>query len=134
MASGRLRGVRVLLVDEDDAARRAALTALATEDAAVTPVATLASALGLVCFLRPDVIVVDLSMEGDGGWRLLEALRKREPEAAIPVVATSRAAGDGEAALHGGFAAFVAKPFDTETLRATVTRVAIAAALGAPRA
>lgn len=129
MGSGRLRGVRVLVVDADDAARRAALTALATEEANVTPVATVASALAFACFLRPDVIVADLTMEADGGWRLIEALRKRETESAIPVVATSSSARDGEAAVHGGFAAFVAKPFDTETLRATVERVAITAAL-----
>lgn len=130
MGSGRLRRVRVLVLDGDDDARRAALVALATEEATVTPVGTVASALAFACLLRPDVIVADLSMEEDGGWRLLEALRKREAVAAIPVVATSvGGAHDGEAALLAGFAAYVAKPFVMETLRATVARVAIAAAL-----
>jgi CheY-like chemotaxis protein len=133
MTPGRLRGVRILVMDADDAARRAALVALATEDATVTPVASVASALALACLVRPDVVVADLSMEDEGGWRLLEALRKREREAAIPVVATSSALQDGAAALHGGFAAFVAKPFDAETLRATVTRLALEAAVAEAR-
>ena len=131
VGSGRLRGVHVFVADGDVSAGCAALVELANEDAAVTPVATVASALALACLLRPDVIVVDLAMEEDGGWRLLEALAKREREARIPVVATSTSRQDGEAAIHAGFAAFVAKPFDSETLRATVTRVAIEAALDA---
>jgi CheY-like chemotaxis protein len=128
MASGRLRGVRVLVLDDDDEVRRQALVALTAEEADVTPVATVASALAFVCLLHPDVVVADLDIADDGGWRLLQALRKTEREATVPVVATSRSSDDGDAALHGGFAAFVRKPFDVEALRATVARVAVAAA------
>jgi CheY-like chemotaxis protein len=136
IGSGRLRGVRVLVVDADDEARRAAVVALATEDAAVTPVDSVRNAIAFAYLTRPDVIVADLLMEDHGGRRLLETLRKcGAVVAAIPVVATSggRDRQDGEAALLGGFAAYVAKPFESETLREVLARVAIATALRDPR-
>jgi CheY-like chemotaxis protein len=132
MPGGRLRDVRVVLMDADDATRDAALAALAAEEARVTAVGTVASALAYACLLRPQVVVADLD-EDDAGWRLLEALRKRESEAGIPVVATSRSRHDGEAALHGGFAAFVAKPFTGDALCTSITRIALAAAVADPR-
>jgi CheY-like chemotaxis protein len=134
--SGWLRGVRVLVVDADDEARRAAVFALATEGAAVTPVDSVRNAIAFAYLTPPDVIVADLLMEDHGGWRLLEALRKCEAVvAAIPVVATSggRDSQDGEAALLAGFAAYVAKPFENGTLREVVAHVAIATALRDPR-
>jgi CheY-like chemotaxis protein len=130
VGSGRLRDVRVLVVDADTVARRAALMALVAEGASVTPVADAASAIAFAVLLRPDVIVADAEMGDGGGRRLLEVLRKRDELVATPIVAVSCGGpADGEAARLAGFAAHVSKPFDIETLRATVTRVALASAL-----
>ena len=127
-----LRGVRVLVIDPDAAARRAALDILENEQAAVTVTATVESGLAFACLLQPDVIVVDLAMQDDGGWRLAEALRKREREATIPAVAASAERLDGEAAVLGGFAGFVPKPFDAGALCVAVATAALEAAVRDP--
>jgi CheY-like chemotaxis protein len=127
-----LRGVRVLVIDPDGAARRAAFVALETEGAVPTVVGAVETGLAFACLLHPDVIVVDLAMQDDGGWRLAEALRKREREAAIPVVATSAEPVDGEAAVLGGFAGFVPKPFDAGALCVAVATAALEAAVRDP--
>ena len=74
----------------------------------------------------PDLILLDVMMPGMDGFEVLEKLRQNPLTDAIPVVMlTSMGASEGEQhAMKLGVQHYVSKPFDPETLQATV-RVAL---------
>ena len=81
----------------------------------------LAKALGLT----PDIILMDLSLPGIDGWELARMLKKDPRTAAIPIVALTAHAlnGEQERALGAGCDAFVTKPCLPQTLAAELERV-----------
>jgi DNA-binding response OmpR family regulator len=65
---------------------------------------------------RPDLIVLDLMMPGMSGWEFLEAQREDPDLASVPVIvdtACPQTRVDGAAVI-------LQKPFDVDTLLATV--------------
>ena len=74
----------------------------------------------------PDLILLDVMMPGMDGFEVLKKLRENPVTDAIPVVMlTSMGASEGEQyAMKLGVRHYVSKPFDPETLQATV-RVAL---------
>ena len=81
----------------------------------------LAKALGLT----PDIILMDLSLPGIDGWELARILKSDMRTAAIPIVALTAHAlnGEQERALGAGCDAFVTKPCLPQTLAAELERV-----------
>ena len=74
--------------------------------------------------LRPDLIMVDLSMPELDGWQVFKALKANSLTAHIPCVAvTAHTDRDRVRALQSGFSDFVGKPFKTEELLMTVRRL-----------
>jgi len=73
-----LRGVRVLLVDDDDDARDLLTAVLERAGAQILTAASVAEALELVEREGPDVIVSDVGMPYRDGYALLEELRSRD--------------------------------------------------------
>jgi CheY-like chemotaxis protein len=72
----------------------------------------------------PDLIMVDLSMPGLDGWEVFRTLQADSSTAHIPCVAvTAHTEVDCKRALQLGFTAFVAKPFKTDEMLATIARV-----------
>jgi two-component system cell cycle response regulator DivK len=72
----------------------------------------------------PDLIMVDLSMPELDGWEVFRTLKAEATTAHIPCVAfTAHADTDCARALKIGFSAFIAKPFRTDEMLATVARV-----------
>ncbi len=75
---------------------------------------------------RPDLILMDLALPLMDGFAALEQIRNDEALAAIPVLAVTASAmnGDRENILARGFDGYIAKPIDerdlTETLRLTL--------------
>lgn len=62
--------------------------------------------------LRPDLIMVDLSMPILDGWEVFRQLKADRLTAQIPCVAvTAFGDSDREPALRAGFHAYVSKPF-----------------------
>ena len=69
-----------------------------------------------------DVVLVDLVLQGESGWDLLQALR-RQDDALVGIIVTGAATMDNAvAALRSGAFDFIAKPFDADLLRAVVNR------------
>ena len=106
------------LVVEDDPVLRAAIAG-ALEDAGFHPVecADLTTARATIARMRPSVVVLDLSLEGEFGGDLLEELAREEDAPAVVVCSAFRLA-------HMVAARFavpcVEKPFEIETLVKTV--------------
>lgn len=71
--------------------------------------------------MRPDLIMVDLSMPVLDGWEMFRALRADKLTASIPCIAvTAHGDADRERALQAGFNAYLSKPFRGAELLETV--------------
>ncbi len=73
--------------------------------------------------LRPDLILMDLSLPVLSGWEATRAIKSDPDTSRIPVVAVTAHAmqGDRDRALAAGCDGFVAKPIDEETLASVVS-------------
>jgi CheY-like chemotaxis protein len=119
-----LRGVHVLVVDDDRDARELFTRALEQYDARVTAVASAAAALEALARWKPDVLVSDIAMPEESGYVLMQRIRRltREQGGAIPALALTAYAGpdDAQLALSAGFHVHFAKPIQPGTLALAV--------------
>lgn len=123
-----VRGLRVLVVDDEADARQLVCRILEDHGATTTAAASAAQALEALDGARFDVLVSDIGMPHEDGYSLLRAVRSRPPEknGAIPAVAVTAyaRAEDRVQAVSAGFLLHIAKPVDGAEL---VTMVAAAA-------
>ncbi len=83
-----------------------------------------AECLKLAREMRPDLIMVDLSMPVLDGWEVVRALRADELTASILCIAvTAHGDADRDRALRAGFNAYLSKPFRGVELLETVARL-----------
>jgi signal transduction histidine kinase/ActR/RegA family two-component response regulator len=127
VGSGALRGVRVLVLDDEADTREFVRALLEGEGATVIATASSGEALAVLERVRPDVVVADIAMPGEDGYQFLSRLRRRSKAAGgrVPVLALTAYAGDGDRrrALEAGFEEHVAKPVDPEVLVAALVRL-----------
>jgi DNA-binding response OmpR family regulator len=108
-----------VLVAEDDAATRGFLVAALTDEGyAVSVAADGRAALERCAEVKPDLVVLDLTMPLVDGF---EFLRRRDTDCAAPVIAIS-AAFQADRLRGLPVAAFVAKPFDLHVLMSVIAR------------
>jgi DNA-binding NarL/FixJ family response regulator len=122
MKEGRLKMIRVLLVDDQRAVRQGLQLRLGLEPdlAVVGETGNAEEALALAQALLPDVIVVDIQMRGTNGMTTLKRLREVTPAAAV-IVLTLRGDGDTRTqAQMAGAHAFVEKQGGAEGLLETI--------------
>ena len=123
--TGSVRGVRILVVDDDPGARSALAEMLGLIGADVRSAASAADALDLFGAFGPDVLVSDISMPDEGGYSLIGRIRAldRDSGGHVPAVAMTAlaAAEDRRHALEAGFDAHVAKPVAIDGLLAVLT-------------
>jgi CheY-like chemotaxis protein len=122
-----LRGVRVLVVEDEPDARALVRRVLRECEADVTTAASAAEALELLRESRPHVLVSDVGMPGEDGYELIRKLRAMgDGFAGLPAVALTAYARpeDRERALRAGFQVHVPKPVEPGELVATVAGLA----------
>ncbi len=115
-----------ILVVEDDASLRAALSELlADEGYEVSCAENGADALAkLGCGLTPSLILLDLAMPVMDGWTFRRAQREDPRLARVPTVVITASHGPDQAAIAAlDFDAFLSKPFDAERLMDAVHRL-----------
>ena len=129
-ASPDLRGVRVLLVDDEADARELTERILRDNHAEVHSAGSVAQALQLLEQVRPHVLVSDIGMPDADGFDLLAQIRAHaSPDAArLPALALTAFAQpqDRQRALASGFQSWVSKPLDPAELLAAVAQLAAA--------
>jgi CheY-like chemotaxis protein len=125
--TGELAGVKVLVVDDQAAARDLIRRVLEDCAATVMTAATADEALRLVQGRRPDVLVSDIGMPDADGFELLKRVRALGPRRGgrVPAIALTAFARseDRTRALRAGFLVHVSKPVDPSELVATVASV-----------
>jgi CheY-like chemotaxis protein len=123
-----LKGLRVLVVDDDLDARDLFTKALEHFDARVKAVATSGAALTALQRWKPHVLVSDIAMPEESGYILMQKIRRLPPEqgGTVPALALTAYAGanDVKLALSAGFSAHVAKPVEPVGLALAVAVLA----------
>ena len=115
----------VLVVDDHEDARESYARLLAANGYRAEAAADGLEALEKALALRPDLIVMDLSMPGLNGWEATRRLKTTESTREIPVIAmTAHVVGHArEVALAAGCDAFLTKPCFPEDLLREVARL-----------
>jgi signal transduction histidine kinase len=115
-----LSELRLLVVDDDPAARELLCGMLQAYGAEVSLADSGHAALSLLFEQRPDVLIADLGMPGMDGYALIERVRALDPDlgGGIPAVAVTAYASpqDRQRALQAGFQDHVAKPLEAAEL------------------
>jgi PAS domain S-box-containing protein len=126
-ASHDLRGIKVLLVDDEADARELTERILRDSNAEVHGAGSVAQALQLLEQVHPHVLVSDIGMPDADGFDLLAQIRAHaSPDAArLPALALTAFAQpqDRQRALASGFQAWVSKPLDPAELLAAVAQL-----------
>lgn len=118
-----LRGVHVLVVDDQEEILAVAFGLLAAAGAEVTLASTAQDAMAALERSRPEVLVLDLLMPDADGCELLARIRHLPSDRGrIPAIALTGHASpaDRQRTIQAGFQAHVAKPFEARVLVRTV--------------
>ena len=123
-ADTQLKGVRVLVVDDEEIARELVVMILAQAGAETLTAASVSEAMTILATLSPeqypDILISDLSMPDEDGYSLIRQLRQLTPERggrlpAIALTAFGRTE-DRVRVLGAGFQTHVTKPVEAEEL------------------
>lgn len=124
----RLRGLRLLVVDDESDVRSVLESLLTAEGARVTTAASAVEAMQRLRFQRMDIVLSDIGMPDTDGYELarsIRALRERESAtpAAVPLIAFTAFSRkeDEQRALDSGFDRHVGKPVDLDKLIAVLS-------------
>jgi PAS domain S-box-containing protein len=120
--SGRLRGMRILLVDDDREARLMVRAVLQQAGAHVTPVDSAARALASLRESLPDLVVTDIAMPEMDGYALTREIRQDPRYAGLKIVALSAFPARHRAA-HAEFDEYLSKPIDPFELINSIARI-----------
>jgi signal transduction histidine kinase/CheY-like chemotaxis protein len=125
--NGTLRGIRVLVVDDEHDTREVLSVMLSRYGTEVRTAASAAEALSIFREWRPDVLVSDIGMPDEDGYALIGKVRALPEEAggSVPAIALTAfaAAQDKERALATGFQRHMAKPVEPVALAKSVAKI-----------
>jgi two-component system, cell cycle response regulator DivK len=117
--------MRKILIVEDVEYNRDLLVQVLEEEYEVVTAADGAAGIEAAARDRPDVILMDLSLPGIDGWEATRRLKAWPETEAIPVIALTAHAmqGDEERARACGCDDYLPKPLDEEQLFAKLARL-----------
>ena len=128
LTSSKLKGIHVLLVDDDEDTLRLMTAVLAQGEAKVTAVSSAAAALEAFKSETPDVLISDIAMPNEDGYQLLTKVRALAIGNArfLPAIAITAYAREEDRlqAMASGFQAFLAKPIELSELITVVAEAA----------
>ncbi len=123
---GRLRGLRILLVDDNDDTQEMMAMVLGAEGATVVAVSSASEALATLLAGRFDVLLCDIGLPDVDGCELLRRIRMLPVDrgGSVPAVALTGYSHDEMRCriAAAGYRAHVVKPFDTAALFAAIER------------
>lgn len=113
---------RVVVVDDDPSVGAAIAEVLGAEGLSVESPGDATAALPGLIREAPDLVILDINMEGMTGWELCAILRRQSATNAVPILfLTGRSeVKDRITAMQLGGSDYLAKPFGAEELRRKV--------------
>ena len=126
LLTAALKGVHVLIVDDDRDSLEILRTILRYFGALTTEARSAAAALAVLGRVTPDVVVIDLVMPERSGLALIRDIRARPAAAGLRAVALTGHpdVNTRTAALAAGFDAYLRKPVDPAALCRTLAALA----------
>lgn len=114
-----LKGVRILVVDDEADSREFVGYVLESAGAKIVCASSAIEALNILAQDKPDILVSDIGMPGMDGYQLLKSLK---PDQKLPAIALTAYAGevDQQRAIAAGFVRHLAKPVEPDHLIALV--------------
>jgi CheY-like chemotaxis protein len=126
--SEALRGISILVVEDDDDTRDLLKVLLETQGALVTATPSVMEALQAYDQSRPHVIVADIGMPDYNGYTLIGRVRARDREKGkiVPAIALTAftTAIDRDTVLSAGFQVHMPKPFEPNRLISVIADLA----------
>jgi CheY-like chemotaxis protein len=122
----RLRGVRVLVVDDDPDERDFLVALLGAAAADVRSASSGAEALSTLAWWWPSVLLSDIGMQGGDGYTLIRAIRTMPRGYQLPAAAVTGHVSpeDRNRVLRAGYQAHLGKPVDPDRLLLVVADLA----------
>src|SRR5260370_36729578 len=118
----RKRLANILVVDDDRNIRRVLAASLESASHQVTVAESAEHALELFGPSAPAVVVSDVRMQGMGGLKLLESIKRLNPTILVVMMTAFGSIPDAVEAMRQGAYDYVTKPFTADHILRVVTR------------
>jgi PAS domain S-box-containing protein len=118
----RLKGLQVVLVEDDAESRKMVTAVLRAAGAKVVPVDSARAAIDAVRHSPPDLVITDIALPGVDGYTLTQTLRELESSKRFRIVALSAFPARNEE--PHGFDLWLSKPIDPFYLVDEIVRIA----------
>ena len=125
MHRDRLRGLEIVLVDDEQESRKMVAAVLRAAGANLRAFDSAGAALEGIDQHRPAIVLTDIAMPEMDGYAFTRALRERDYGREIKIVALSAFPATGD--RGSGFDAYLAKPIDPFHLVDEIARIALPA-------
>ena len=122
---------RILVVDDDPPTRRLITAFFRNESIEVLEATDGESGLARVAADKPDLVLLDVHMDGMNGMEVLERLKAQWPDLPVVMLTGSHEIKDAVRAMHLGAFDYQTKPFTREELVVVVRRALESAAMRA---
>ena len=110
----------IMIVDDSNYTRRTHRRILETGGHAVVEASTGMAAIESFFVHRPDLVLLDLTMEDMGGLEVLQKLRELDGGARVVVISADVQRSTAQLVAESGALRFLGKPVSAEDLLATV--------------
>ena len=110
--------MRLLLVEDDPYLQENLVRSLSRRGLQVTSASTAAQAVSLWQSLRPDVVLLDLTLPDGDGLNVVSQVRQMGFTTPVLVLTARATVGDRVLGLNSGADDYMAKPFDLDELEA----------------
>ena len=116
---------RILIIDDDYNAAKAVKEALQDKGLIVFYGSNEEEGLKLLSEDKPDIILLDLVLPGESGFKIAQDIKANPKYADIPIIAISlkTEAIDKHIAAKSGFIAYIEKPLDINRLLFTINDI-----------
>jgi len=102
--------MKILLIDDSNLARRILKRILEKENHEIIEAGSGMEGLEKFYLEKPDVVFLDLTMEGINGLEVLEKIKEIDPSAKVVIVSADIQKRTKELAIQKGALAFINKP------------------------
>jgi DNA-binding NtrC family response regulator len=116
------RGLKILVVDDEEVIRDVLATLLEKEGYAVSVASTAGEALSLFEAEPSDVILLDLMLPDRSGLELMRDIRRQDPDAVVVIVTAYSSIEGAIQAMREGAFHYIPKPFQNQEVLLTVRK------------
>ena len=119
----RLKNMNILLIDDDEWIRDAMRVFFETEGCRITALETAEEALQMIHQQDYDIVICDYKLPGIDGLAFLKVVRQTCSGALTMLITAYKTAELVSEAKNIGVDAFIAKPFNSETIEASLSNL-----------